>query len=628
MEHSPIPRRGSGKTANEMNTPQRQPGERTPSSFVESTPRSNQNPGPGLPSLTATTPAAAGSGTSEAAPSGLGQCAVASSLGVTRKNQSMAEANTTEASLSSKKTTMALSNSTSSDSTAISTPVDTDTNAAYTSTDTNANTAANAITTAAPDLNVATTGPKSPRRTVSQNGLVLGLEALERQQIESELKRLPPKSARTPYPAPRGLPSETFASDVMMPSMLQPEDDDNTEQSSTITMTGNAPRPRIVSNNDRQSSIGRFIRKRLNSDSNFNNLANSGYDEEDGMNSSGALIYGDLLKKGRNGKWQRRFFETDGESLSYYKNRHRTRLLASLDLCKVGEIVIDKEDPSGCIFHIQVSGRPYTLRSENVETCKDWVITLNRVKEARMQIGGFNLVSPKFKPPPDLLDERERCESELTPRVVVRANRQRTRGVVDEHVKTWDQLVARSDGPPDLISGSPSAYRKTVGLSPEQEQESPERVSTHLSPEALARWEKRRSLVYSAGKRIARWVNRLRDMRCNSSTEDDVLDLDNHVHPPGHDNPNIVLVQKTGSAGGSEDSSSAAASVGSGSASASQPGVVSGSAPPSPCVKTDAMKFSDWTGKETDERRVLKSKGSPGSSQDEQDEQEEARELS
>lgn len=47
------------------------------------------------------------------------------------------------------------------------------------------------------------------------------------------------------------------------------------------------------------------------------------------------LIYGYLRKLGRNGKWQRRFFETDGESLSYYKSEKRTKQLATLDLKKV-----------------------------------------------------------------------------------------------------------------------------------------------------------------------------------------------------------------------------------------------------------------------------------------------------
>ena len=49
----------------------------------------------------------------------------------------------------------------------------------------------------------------------------------------------------------------------------------------------------------------------------------------------GALISGFLQKYGRNGKWQTRWFESDGECLSYYKSSNRTKLLATLDLEKV-----------------------------------------------------------------------------------------------------------------------------------------------------------------------------------------------------------------------------------------------------------------------------------------------------
>ena len=63
-------------------------------------------------------------------------------------------------------------------------------------------------------------------------------------------------------------------------------------------------------------------------------------DDEDGVGAAaaqydGALICGYLKKLGRNGKWQTRWFETDGECLSYYKSNKRTKLLATLDLEKV-----------------------------------------------------------------------------------------------------------------------------------------------------------------------------------------------------------------------------------------------------------------------------------------------------
>eukprot|EP00548_Thalassiothrix_antarctica_P019114 CAMPEP_0194182122 /NCGR_PEP_ID=MMETSP0154-20130528/22165_1 /TAXON_ID=1049557 /ORGANISM="Thalassiothrix antarctica, Strain L6-D1" /LENGTH=161 /DNA_ID=CAMNT_0038898271 /DNA_START=203 /DNA_END=685 /DNA_ORIENTATION=+ len=43
------------------------------------------------------------------------------------------------------------------------------------------------------------------------------------------------------------------------------------------------------------------------------------------------IIYSYLRKLGRNGKWQRRFFECDGASLTYYKTEKRKKHLATLD---------------------------------------------------------------------------------------------------------------------------------------------------------------------------------------------------------------------------------------------------------------------------------------------------------
>jgi hypothetical protein len=48
-----------------------------------------------------------------------------------------------------------------------------------------------------------------------------------------------------------------------------------------------------------------------------------------------SFIAGYLQKLGRNGKWQTRWFETNGEYLSYYKSSQRIKLLATLDLQKV-----------------------------------------------------------------------------------------------------------------------------------------------------------------------------------------------------------------------------------------------------------------------------------------------------
>ena len=102
------------------------------------------------------------------------------------------------------------------------------------------------------------------------------------------------------------------------------------------------------------------------------------------------LIYGYLHKWGRNCQWQRRWFECDGQILAYYKNMKRNKLLATLDLSRVGVIVLSEDDD--CTFTIQVSNRYYQLCAENSARAQDWVISLNRAKEARLSIGGMSLV--------------------------------------------------------------------------------------------------------------------------------------------------------------------------------------------------------------------------------------------
>lgn len=51
-------------------------------------------------------------------------------------------------------------------------------------------------------------------------------------------------------------------------------------------------------------------------------------------------ISGYLLKKSKDGIWQRRYFETNGNYLTYYKNKKMTKLLAALCLDDVGEISV------------------------------------------------------------------------------------------------------------------------------------------------------------------------------------------------------------------------------------------------------------------------------------------------
>lgn len=279
------------------------------------------------------------------------------------------------------------------------------------------------------------------------------------------------------------------------------------------------------------------------------------------------LVYGYLHKLGRNGVWQRRFFETDGASLTYFKSQKRTKVLATLDLCKVGVIAIDGNDPTGCTFTIQVAKRPYYLRAENKATCKDWVINLNRVREARIQVGGFKLVTPEFHHSGHTSDsDRNRSESgEYAARVVMMANRERTRAVVgaesesdlhnlvtmmggdskdaDEVINGAQVLPSRASGqvvPQDLAQSSDANNPAADGglsaatASPNRQNNqqlyyhhpalrSP-RIIAQLPPEMMARWHKRRSSLHKLSLRLARWARRMKMLRCQGRDEAVVLE--------------------------------------------------------------------------------------------------------
>lgn len=221
----------------------------------------------------------------------------------------------------------------------------------------------------------------------------------------------------------------------------------------------------------------------------------------------GAIIFGYLQKQGRNGKWQTRWFESDGECLTYYKSDKRSKLLATLDLAKVGSIRVNRDDSDGCSFTINISHRPYHLRADSKESCRDWVITLNRIREARNQVGNVKLVNSQ---PPDLLD------SDVCPRVVVVASRSRTHAVDDnDDLHHWEATGGYGGDPAEDDDTTPEAH--------------------------LARWQKSRRKLSSFAHKVLRWARSIRKYGCTDA-ENHVV-LDHHVHPPGHDDKPKVRVR-------------------------------------------------------------------------------------
>lgn len=271
-------------------------------------------------------------------------------------------------------------------------------------------------------------------------------------------------------------------------------------------------------------------------------------DPEEGMwadHEVKPLVYGYLHKLGRNGQWQKRFFETDGECLTYYKTRQRKKLLASLDLLKVGDIRCDEEDPEGCVFAIQVSDRPYYLRAETKAACKDWVINLNRVREARLEIGGIQLVQPHFSHEYNEIEvvdggstggsggDRNRSESdEYAARVVMIANRNRTRAIATtETEESLKQIIQNqrassmdiSGAAADLLNAPPSPGKSgTEGGLSLPHSPGGRVLADHLPPVVLARWQKRRSNFQRLRYRLTQWARKINVMACTVIPHHDV----------------------------------------------------------------------------------------------------------
>ncbi|KAL3793743.1 hypothetical protein HJC23_013305 [Cyclotella cryptica] len=236
------------------------------------------------------------------------------------------------------------------------------------------------------------------------------------------------------------------------------------------------------------------------------------------------LIYGYLHKLGRNGHWQKRFFETNGERLTYYKSVKRTKVLATLDLCKVGEIAIDKTDPEACTFTIQVSNRPYYLRAEDKTQCNDWVITLNRAREARMNVGNIQLVTPK-------LDDPHRSQAgsdEYAPCIVISALRARTHG---------------SDLPPDLLTCQTEEEQQQIEVMGNWDhfQTRPTDAAVNASPkkslaasspvasQPMAKWQKKHSTMHQLSVRFLKWARSITKQADACRREKDVVVVPAHV---------------------------------------------------------------------------------------------------
>lgn len=97
-----------------------------------------------------------------------------------------------------------------------------------------------------------------------------------------------------------------------------------------------------------------------------------------------AALSGYLYKKTRDDRWQKRWFETNGVYLTYYKSRKMEKLLAALSLPQVGEIKVipPEEDPEkNGVFSLELNTRIFTLRAKSNAEAELWVTTLNKLRQ-------------------------------------------------------------------------------------------------------------------------------------------------------------------------------------------------------------------------------------------------------
>ena len=232
------------------------------------------------------------------------------------------------------------------------------------------------------------------------------------------------------------------------------------------------------------------------------------------------LIYGYLHKWGRNCQWQRRWFECDGQILAYYKNMKRNKLLATLDLSRVGVIVLSEEDD--CSFTIQVSNRYYQLCAENSARAQDWVISLNRAKEARLSIGGMSLV------------HNRNTNEHTQPVVQLKTRRQRTKGYsdLDMDPRFKQHIITNTD---DINNNHHQDNHHAIIL--------PDLSTSNSADDMfqgkqlfLTGWSKQgRSTMQRISMRLSRWATRMTRLRCIVQ-ESPVYHTDNYLMDPSDNN--------------------------------------------------------------------------------------------
>ncbi len=218
----------------------------------------------------------------------------------------------------------------------------------------------------------------------------------------------------------------------------------------------------------------------------------------------------------------------------------------------MGEIAIDKTDPDECTFTIQVSNRPYYLRAEDKARCNDWVIILNRAREARHGWGNIQLVNPTMNNIDNVVvnggggggggRSQAGSHDEFGPCIVISALRPRTQAV---NYGEEDVVL-----PPDLLSAG------GMGSSEEQEQievmdgrdvntqllmmqqqhqqqqyqmEEEELQQQQGGRPVVVKWQKRHSAIHHLSMRLVNWARSITSNADACRRQKDVVVVPAHV---------------------------------------------------------------------------------------------------
>jgi hypothetical protein len=105
------------------------------------------------------------------------------------------------------------------------------------------------------------------------------------------------------------------------------------------------------------------------------------------MRQDSMQMAGYLYKKSSGGEWQRRYFETNGNYLTYYKSHKMSKLLAAVSLPQVGLIKlvgeVDDGKGNGFVFQIDLRDRQYLLRATTQDEAQRWVEYLILLRDGR-----------------------------------------------------------------------------------------------------------------------------------------------------------------------------------------------------------------------------------------------------